>query len=369
MRTVILIAVAVVAWARPMCAQVSWQAMVVHEPGMLNSRIQAGAGGLLSGWVRLNLNEPMRAASWSPVSGAWEVFGPPASQIRGTYGADRVGEHGVDAILWQSSVDLVRLTPSWARGAEAWAAGPGFQVGHAFPMPTNAYEQAVIWSGTPESAVVLTPPGAITSRGFATDGQLQGGDVGYPHPGGGITRHAAIWNGTPESFVDLNPGPNFSSQVTAMAAGQQAGFVKELGVPSHAAIWSGTPESLRDLHPFPGYGSSFLYATSGTVQVGESAVPGFVFGRAGVWFGTPESFTDLHAYLPPGIFSGSSARAVFQEGNTIYIGGSASPISGGFSRAVVWVGTIPSPGTAASFLLAAAIAGRRRRFFAGTSGV
>jgi probable HAF family extracellular repeat protein len=58
----------------------------------------------------------------------------------------------------------------------------------------------LLWHGSAESVVDLTPPGANGAQGTAIS---RAGQVGYG--GVGEFPHALLWQGTAESFVDLHP--------------------------------------------------------------------------------------------------------------------------------------------------------------------
>jgi hypothetical protein len=107
-------------------------------------------------------------------------------------------------------------------------------------------------------------------------------------------------------------------------------------------MWSGTPESWIDLHPFPNAVTSIALATTGSVQVGWSHVPGFSFPHAGVWFGTATSFVDLTQFLPPGFGGESSATSIIIDQGKIIIGGYADgPKRPAPGR--LWTRDIPAP--------------------------
>jgi hypothetical protein len=116
----------------------------------------------------------------------------------------------------------------------------------------------------------------------------------------------------------FNQGVGGDEQV-GYAARQVRGSVPPCG--------AGTPESFASLHAFE-LGSSILNATTGSVQVGWSNVPGFSFPHAGVWFGTAASFTDLTQFLPPGFGGESSATSIIIDQGKIIIGGYADGPSG-----------------------------------------
>jgi len=188
---------------------------------------------------------------------------------------------------------------------------------------------AGLWHGTPKSFVDLHPAGAAESTALATDGVLQGGAVRWTN-----RFRAAIWNGTPESVVDLGVGDG-NSWVEGMANGVQVGRFD----PGYAALWRGTAESFVDMRPPGTSGGSRLYGTTGRVHVGRFP-QGFAV-RAGVNFGTPQSWLGLHQFLPAQYGSYSEARAVYQDGPRIYVGGWAENSDTSYQEAILWIGTDP----------------------------
>ena len=189
--------------------------------------------------------------------------------------------------------------------------GAGRIAGGVYPEFTHAF----LWKANSTIPVDLHPSGATYSRANATDGIKQVGYVegnNYPY----INRKAALWSGTPQSVVLLMPpDQNYFSEATSIAGDQQVGYVDYSfrGVGSgytyiiHSALWHGTPESYVDLHPHlpgansPGDQRSKRFDTDGTSQVGYTQfyVPESLGGyrsetRATLWFGTAESAVILH---------------------------------------------------------------------------
>jgi hypothetical protein len=121
-----------------------------------------------------------------------------------------------------------------------------------------------------------------------------------------------------------------------MAPGVQVGEEQIAGA-IRAVLWRGTPQSYEDLTPPGGYFRFF--ATTGQIHVGEGTMGGF----AGAWinFGTRESWLNLHQFLPPQYTNFSSARAVYQDGPTIYVGGWAENATTSYNEAILWIGTVP----------------------------
>jgi hypothetical protein len=146
--------------------------------------------------------------------------------------------------------------------------------------------RGLLWSGTAESWVDLTPPGSLGSGVYGvSDGVLVGHAYIPRRLGVAAEVHAGLWTGNGESFVDLNPESSFHSMSIAVGDGQQVGEVVVNGLP-HASLWEGTATSWVDLTPV-GYPAARAYGVSGGVQVGEVA------NMASLWTGTAESWVDL----------------------------------------------------------------------------
>ena len=118
-----------------------------------------------------------------------------------------------------------------------------------------------------------------------------------------------------------------------MAPGVQVGYAN-FAWGTAAVLWRGSAASFVNMNP-PGVTTARLFDTAGRVHVGE--VP----PRAAVNFGTPNSWFDLHQFLPSQYGYFSRADAVYQNGPTIYIGGSARTSLTSLDEAILWVGTDP----------------------------
>lgn len=141
-------------------------------------------------------------------------FGVGDTYALGTDGAHQVGygyrvnSGGSFAILWSgSAASAVSLEPINMTGivvSGATAVSGNEQVGYV----QRDYEQtrAVIWHGSGASALELTPTNlpwtATGSEATGTNGVNQVG-VAYGY-GGNHVEHAVMWSGTPDSAVDLH---------------------------------------------------------------------------------------------------------------------------------------------------------------------
>jgi hypothetical protein len=329
--------------------QAQWHAILLHPSQAQYSAVSAVFGREAGGIATFAVSQ---ATVWDWTNGTTGTLAPPpeTSQINGMWADQRVGLWAGSATIW-SGGGATSLHPAGVGYSEALSVRDGMQVGYsAMPNPKHA----AVWWGTAQSYVDLNPAAAVRSEARATDGTFQGGWATFHGPSGDV-QHAALWNGSAASFVDFNPPQAIESMINGMAPGEQVGYTQVLGGQRLAAVWSGTAQSLVSLHP-PGVGGdSVLNATTGSVQVGELSIS---VTHAAIWFGSASSFLDLHQFLPPG-YGSSEARAVFQDGGTIVVGGVA--LRNGFPQAVVWVGTIPGPPVVAPLGWAAVIAARRRR--------
>jgi len=351
MRTPTLLAVSVAGFlAVPALGQ--WSATILHPPGAYASEIRALAHGQQAGSLKPSFGEDYHAAMWNG-SGPWVDLGL-GGGIVGMTSTQQVGSFNGHASLWSgtpgSRVELFN-GPSVAYGIAG-----GQQVGYISPGSEN---NAALWFGSAASVVNLNPAGAVSSAAQATDGVHQWGAAGYQGPSGFYGR-AIRWSGTAATAIDFTPpGAQFAG-VRGVGGGQQAGQANFPGVGLHATIWNGTPESWVDLHPFPAFGDSQLFATTGTMQVGSSHVPGFTFPHAGVWSGTAATFIDLNQFLPSGYGGESLATSIIVDGGITYVGGYARGPSGQ-KEAVLWT-LVPAPGSGIVALAwLAAWSGRRRR--------
>jgi hypothetical protein len=222
---------------------------------------------------------------------------------------------------------VVNLTPPFGGSSYADGVQGGQQVG------TWSDAQAMLWSGSGNSAVNLHPVGAaLYSHALDVHGGQQ---VGYVIQNGGGSL-ACLWTGTAASWVSLNPTPTVSSQAYGAGAGQQVGWITVFPSGSgRASLWRGTAASWVDLHP-AGSTSSYARGVDGVQQVGYAEVgtiPNSNF-HASVWSGTAASWVDLH---PVGA---STSYAMGVDGGQQ--GGYIIDSVDGQQHAGVWTGTAAS---------------------------
>jgi hypothetical protein len=338
-------------------ARADWTAILLGQPGEFLSQVNAVTATMQGGEYASAPPSVIDAAGfWTGSGASWTpLFASPTTTgaVYGMDGDTQVGYAGARAALWHGTPESrVDLGPPGGITTTAFAVRGNMQVGQMIVNPANV-SHAVMWTGTAASMVDLSPPG-MPSCANATDGTLQGGIVQTA-----TGDHATLWNGSAASLMDLNPAGAHTSVINGMVPGVQVGYItSDSFVGRHAGMWNGSAGSFVDLSPPGSSGYTALYATTGSISVGEWAQNGL--GRAAINFGTPDSWLGLHQFLPPG-FSFSHASSVYQDGNTIYVGGWAFSNANGENEAVLWIGTVPAPGSAAVLLGAGLFAARRRR--------
>ena len=316
----------------------------------------------------------LNAALWSEPSGQFVNLNPTSasknniSRALATDGRQQVGWDDPTgyshAILWSGTADsAVDLSPAGFTNTFAYGVGDDQQVGFGNPIAASTTFHALLWTGTAASAVDLNPtdlPGITYSRANATDGTQQVG-FGAPTPEG-PNNHALLWSGTAGSAVDLNPAGVLDSIASGICGIQEVGSAG-----GQAYLWYGTAASAVDLNPtdvqigFRDFTSSGAFGTNGTHQVGYASDNEDGPYEAFVWLGTAASVIDLHPLLPEtGAWMDSVADSIDASGNIYGIAdGTYNGVTGNF--AVEW-SPVPEPGSFT--LLAATTAGlllRRKR--------
>lgn len=105
---------------------------------------------------------------------------------------------GIHAGLWRGSAEsFIDRNPEGARESVILGMAPGVQMGWGIFEGRNL---AVLWHGTPESAVVMNPADAYHSQLYATTGTFHAGYITH----GFGSAEAGLWIGDdPESFINL----------------------------------------------------------------------------------------------------------------------------------------------------------------------
>jgi len=305
-----------------------WTAVRLHPSSAQYSYVYALGAGIQGGTARLASNS--HPILWHGTNTSWTSLAA-GGTIVGIWEGVQVGGMNGQAALWYGTPEsVVSLSPGGLSISGAAAVRGDMQVGSA-AFPPGYDLQAALWRGTGASFVDLHPAWAWQSVALATDGELQGGYAV------GQLKHAVLWSGTAQSCVDLSPSGR-ESEVRGMAPGIQVGWTFFQGG-YHASVWRGTAASWEDFNP-PGGDTRFL-ATTGRIHVGDGGLGSPGAAHAVLNYGTPNVWLDLHQFLPAGYTSFSAANAVFQDGDTIYVGGYATSDATAQAEAFLWIGTIP----------------------------
>jgi len=296
-----------------------------------------------------------RALSWSSPTGnvvnlqPTNLSGFTGSQTNFGNGTNQVGFAYVPAgpfnsyrhaMLWSGTADsAVDLTPTNLNGIiDSGAFGiSGTQVVGVGGGPgTNSLPHALEWTSAADTTIDLQPTNIASftsgSAAYGTDGTHQ---VGEGYLANGLI-HAVLWSGSANTAVDLNP-TNLSGYSQSSAAGISGNQQVGLGVNGsgeHAMLWRGAANTAVDLNPtnISGFSTTFAKSTNGSRQVGSGS--GSATGgndHALLWSGTANSAIDLHARLPAG-FTTSNADSIDAQGN-VY--GEAVSLDG--LHAIEWV--------------------------------
>ena len=198
--------------------------------------------------------------------------------------------YGIDAnnqshaLLWNAANPNGLLLGPSNNDTQAFGTNGTQQVGQ------NMSGQAILWSGTPASAVTLNTTNYFPAEALdVQNGQI----VGQGTPRNGSSPHALLWTSANSAPIDLNPTGYSSSIALGTDGSNQAGYV-DIGSESHAALWTGSAESFVDLNP-AGFDRSSATATRNGQQVGSAAI------------GLPN--TSAHAMLWNGSASASRRRS------------------------------------------------------------
>ena len=193
--------------------------------------------------------------------------------------------------------------------------------------------RALLWEGSAESCIDLTPSGYVDGFAHATNGTQQVGTVsnnsGY---------YALLWNGSASDYVVLNPTGCLEAEAYGIYGTQQVGSAY-MDNRTHAFIWNGSANDYIDLNPDWFWNTEAL-ATNGVQEVGNGFSP--ITGgnyHALAWSGSAASCIDLHQFLPTG-FTSSKAEGIDNYGNIV---GYALDSSNNY-HAMLWQ-PVPEPAT------------------------
>ncbi|MDQ2986074.1 MAG: hypothetical protein M3R13_05065 [Armatimonadota bacterium] len=370
---------AIAALLSPIIALGQYTVEVLHSPAVPSPRSfgWGAGGGQQVGHTNIFLSGPSNALLWNGSAKSFVNLHPAGFDASYAFDAE-----GGKQVGWRELHFPGRaFATMWSGSAEGWtdlhngdyfdtrAVGIGGDQQVGFGRVSLERQEALLWTGTPESVVNLHPKGDYeSSRAEDTDGDQQ---VGFAVNVSPLARHAALWSGTAASFVDLHPDGYGISEARGVANGQQVGLASFDGN-GHALLWFGSSQNYVDLNPGPNneWGSQ-AEGTNGLHQVGFAA--GISLGRrsAARWTGTAESYLDLHPFLPPrfnGPGAESWAMGIDEFGNIV--GWAADLSDGGRAKAVLWRPVPePSSGLVVGGLLAIAAISKRFTTRSRTPGV
>jgi hypothetical protein len=238
------------------------------------------------------------------------------------------------ALMWNGSpASAVDLNPAGMYSSQIVGASAANQVGSGRAL-SNSKNHALLWSGTPNGVIDLNPSAFTESYSSAAFGANQ---VGYGFPNGAAADqyHALLWTGSAGSVVDLQPIGFTRTQALGIWGNTQvgSGTGSATGGQGHALLWNGTANSVVDLNPsWAEPGSSAKAVFEGT-QVGNAAVGGW--SHAAMWNGSAATGIDLH----PAGFVASEALAVF---GSMQVGDGRVSAIGTEIHALVWAGSAGS---------------------------
>lgn len=203
--------------------------------------------------------------------------------------------------------------------SESYAVGCNATQQVGFGQGATSYE-GVLWTGTANSCISLTPSGATGSTIHGCDNTQQ---YGAAVINGGY--HAGYWSSSAASWVDVSQVGKYPSELNAGKSGVQVGYVT-LSSKKHASMWSGAANSWLDLHP-AGFTESEAYAVDGGTQAGYAIQS--IHQQAALWTGSSGSFTNLNP-------NGATSSVVFALS-----GGQQGGIAnfGGTNHAGIWSGS------------------------------
>ncbi len=242
------------------------------------------------------------------------------------------GANQAHPVVWSGTANSdVFLSPAGYLGQANGVAGNQIVGVVSLALQNHAF----LWTGSNYSAVDLQPSDAIYSGSdaIATDGVRQAG-YALMTVNGRATTHAMLWNSTASSAVDLNPTITTFSQALGISGAQQVG-IGLFGNVYHAMLWTGTADSAVDLNPST-YSESRAVSTNGIYQIGYADQGYLTADHAMLWAGTAASALDLSSLVPGGA-TDSQALAIDANGDVF-----GYAVQNGKYFAVEWV-AVPEP--------------------------
>lgn len=182
------------------------------------------------------------------------------------------GDGTVQGALWHQDLVVPTLVPQGPfAGTQLFAVDGSTVGGRGLVSPTYSLPEpwhAALWNDPGQPPIDLHPQGFYSSQVTCIEGGEQAG-FGAPYKTPQYwTGHPLLWHGTSESAVDLIPPGVYLGKVTALRKGIQYGYVvRAKGDLPTAAMWSGSAATYQPINPV-GYDGTSILAVSQTDLVG-----------------------------------------------------------------------------------------------------
>jgi hypothetical protein len=274
----------------------------------------------------------------------------------GQYDGDFGGFSATHAVVWNgtpnSAVDLhiASGTPrnrSVAYGVSATATG--FQA-TGLSDDGGGRDAAAVWMGsTPQSSIFrsLHASGMFQSRalvGYSFNGLAK--QAGYAEFGGSGQHHPVVWSNTADSYIDILPAQFFAGEVycaTGEGGQELIGGIARDTTSDKPIIWRGTGGNFQVLSGTPQRQAGQVQSINGARAVGKIHIVNSGSEHAAIWDLVTGQVTDLHSFLPFGYENGQSSAFYVDAAGNVY--GSAQPSAGISPVPFVWMIPEPAGGT------------------------
>jgi hypothetical protein len=208
----------------------------------------------LSTGVTVDLSSNTLARSIATVTDGTHQFGT---------GFDYANPNDTSALIWSgTSENIVNITPDRCYMAQIFGVCGKQIVGIG---SGTSLERAFLWCDFSNTVIDLTPSEYSNGAAYDTNGFQQ---VGYAYDAF-EDGHALLWNGSSTDYIDLHPS-GYSSSLANTIFGSQIGGSGTINNQKHALLWSSLTTGYTDLNP-TGCNSSYIADTNGTCQVGSGS--------------------------------------------------------------------------------------------------
>jgi hypothetical protein len=253
--------------ALPVVSLADWTPILLPLP--------KGSGGIVTGGTSTTVYGSTISKGFGavPVAIEWDLAsltmtgrhpkGAKSSQITAELEgrvAMTLGEGGTLTPYLVSDQERINMMPAGATSAYILDMDGDIQVGCG---GSRGFTAPFLWRGSAESAVNLLPDGYVRGLARAVSGNTLVGECALPL----VSRHAVKWSATDGRAVILHPPGAVSSYAHDIAGDTIAGGVTgTLAGGPRAVIWR--PDGVIPLHP-PYAKSSAAYATNGQIHAGS----------------------------------------------------------------------------------------------------